>query len=52
MDFIERAVAGKIISRFKQKRVIAITGARQTGKTTLCKDIIPKAVNKSFKYYR
>jgi hypothetical protein len=51
MDYIERAVADKIISRFRQKRVIAITGARQTGKTTLCKNIIPKAVNKSFKYF-
>ena len=51
MDYIERAIADKIISGFQQKRVIAITGARQTGKTTLCKNIIPKAVNKSFKYY-
>ena len=51
MDYIERAIAGKIISRFQQKRVIAITGARQTGKTILCKNIIPKAVDKSFKYY-
>lgn len=51
MDYIERSITDKIISRFQQRRVIAITGARQTGKTTLCKNIIPAAVDKPFKYY-
>ncbi|RZD14251.1 MAG: ATP-binding protein [Candidatus Acidulodesulfobacterium ferriphilum] len=51
MDYIERSITDKIISRFQQRRVIAITGARQTGKTTLCKNIIPAAIDKPFKYY-
>ncbi|RZD16884.1 MAG: hypothetical protein EVJ46_01200 [Candidatus Acididesulfobacter guangdongensis] len=51
MDYIERSITDKIISKFKQRRVIAITGARQTGKTTLCRNIIPKTIGKSFKYY-
>ncbi len=51
MDYIRRSITDKIISRFKQRRIIAITGARQTGKTTLCKNIIPGVINEPIKYY-
>lgn len=34
MDYIRRDILDSILSRIKQDRVIVITGARQTGKTT------------------
>ncbi|MFO0792967.1 MAG: AAA family ATPase [Candidatus Brocadiaceae bacterium] len=36
MHYIKRTIPDGILSRLKQDRVIVITGARQTGKTTLC----------------
>ena len=51
MDYIKRSITHKIVERLKKRRVIAVTGARQTGKTVLCKNIIPSVTNKPYKYY-
>ena len=51
MEYIKRAVTDNIITRLKHRKIIAVTGARQTGKTTLCKNIIPSLLNSPFKYF-
>ena len=50
MDYIKRDILNSILSRIKQDRVIVITGARQTGKTTLCKSLITESLNLPFTY--
>lgn len=42
MDFLKRDIADIIVSRIGKDRLIVLTGARQTGKTTLCENILPK----------
>ena len=50
MDYIKRDILDSILSRIKQDRVIVITGARQTGKTTLCEYLITESLNLPFTY--
>ena len=50
MHYIKRTIFDGILSRLKQDRVIVITGARQTGKTTLCDNFIPESLNLPFTY--
>ena len=50
MDYIKRDILDSILSRIKQDRVIVITGARQTGKTTLCESLITESLNLPFTY--
>ena len=42
MDFLKRDISDIILSRIGKDSLIVITGARQTGKTTLCENILPK----------
>jgi predicted AAA+ superfamily ATPase len=51
MKYLKRAITNKIISRSMRRDVIVVTGARQTGKTTLCETIIPEALHSPFAYF-
>ena len=42
MDFLKRDITDILLSRIGKERLIVITGARQTGKTTLCENILPE----------
>lgn len=46
MEFIKRIISDKILEAFPFYSVIIITGPRQSGKTTLCKNLFP-----TYKYY-
>ena len=46
MNFIKRAISHKILDAFQYFSVIVITGPRQVGKTTLCRNLWP-----DFAYY-
>jgi hypothetical protein len=50
MNLIRRHIAARLIRRLEEDRVIVLTGARQTGKTTLCERIIPADMSRSFQY--
>ncbi|OGF58637.1 MAG: hypothetical protein A2Y62_11555 [Candidatus Fischerbacteria bacterium RBG_13_37_8] len=50
MKYLQRAITNKILSRMKLDQVIVLSGARQTGKTTLCVDMIPQFLNLPFTY--
>jgi len=50
MDYIKRDILDSIVPKIKQDRVIVITGARQTGKTTLCEYLITESLNLPFTY--
>jgi uncharacterized protein len=45
MDSIKRSILDTVISRLQQEHVVALTGARQTGKTTLCETQLPDLLN-------
>lgn len=51
MIYYKRNIADLIIERLSSERIIVLTGARQTGKTTLCEDIIPKVLKLSCSYF-
>ncbi len=51
MNYIKREIVDLIIKRFKSRNIISIIGPRQTGKTTLCKEILPSMIKKDFEYY-
>ena len=46
MEYVKRIISDKIIEAFPFYSVIIITGPRQAGKTTLCKNLFP-----DYKYY-
>lgn len=50
MEFVKRDILNVVLDRLRHDNVLAITGARQTGKTTLCESLIPKSLNKPFTY--
>jgi len=50
MDYIHRHITDNMTVRMKDEQIIALTGARQTGKTTLCEKEIPVAANLPFTY--
>ncbi|MBP1609737.1 MAG: ATPase superfamily-like protein [Acidobacteria bacterium] len=50
MDLIRRNLLNAIISRLEHERVIIISGARQTGKTTLCESQIPRHLDLAYTY--
>lgn len=45
MDYFKRNIAELILSRISKEHLLVITGARQTGKTTLCESILPDILN-------
>jgi predicted AAA+ superfamily ATPase len=51
MKIIPRKITEDILKRFKYRNIIAITGARQTGKTTLCRKILPELLPGNFEYF-
>ena len=50
MNYIQRDIANVLLSRIKNDRILVITGARQTGKTTLCENLLPGLLNLPFAY--
>ena len=50
MDLVRRSLLDSILSRMKHDRVVVLTGARQTGKTTLCEYQIPEETNLPYTY--
>jgi predicted AAA+ superfamily ATPase len=50
MDYIHRHITDNVTVRMKDEQILALTGARQTGKTTLCEQEIPAATNLPFTY--
>jgi len=50
MDNIKRSITDTIVARLNNDQVVALTGARQTGKTTLCETELPERLDLSFTY--
>ncbi len=50
MNSIKRSITDTIITRLNHEQVVALTGARQTGKTTLCEMQLPERLDRSFTY--
>jgi hypothetical protein len=50
MSYLQRSIANVLLSRIKKEQILVITGARQTGKTTLCENLLPELLNLSFTY--
>lgn len=50
MDSIKRSILDTVISRLQQEQIVALTGARQTGKTTLCEVQLPEQLNLPLTY--
>ncbi|MBV5305750.1 MAG: ATP-binding protein [Desulfobulbaceae bacterium] len=50
MDRIKRSITDTIVTRLNHEQVVALTGARQTGKTTLCEMQLPERLDLSFTY--
>ena len=50
MQIKTRKIFHYLCRRLLKDKLIILSGARQTGKTTLCKKILPKFLNKSFFY--
>ena len=50
MERIKRSITDTIITRLNHEQVVALTGARQTGKTTLCEMLLPERLDLSFTY--
>jgi predicted AAA+ superfamily ATPase len=45
MNRIKRTIIDTIATRLRHDTVVALTGARQTGKTTLCETQLPELLN-------
>ena len=41
-DMIEREIAGHLAKLFRQYPIVTVTGPRQSGKTTLCRQVFPE----------
>lgn len=50
MDIIKRSITDTIVKRLNHDQVVYLTGARQTGKTTLCEMELPERLDLSFTY--
>ncbi|OGR00350.1 MAG: hypothetical protein A2505_08465 [Deltaproteobacteria bacterium RIFOXYD12_FULL_55_16] len=50
MDSIKRSILDSVVTRLQHEDVIALTGARQTGKTTLCETQLPQLLELPFTY--
>lgn len=50
MDSIKRSIIDVIAARLKHQLVVVLTGARQTGKTTLCEILLPELLHLPFTY--
>lgn len=50
MTYIKRTITDAALSRLKQDYALVLTGARQTGKTTFCENILPSYLKLPFTY--
>jgi predicted AAA+ superfamily ATPase len=50
MDTIKRAITTNLTDRLQQNPIVALTGARQTGKTTICEKLLPEALHLPITY--
>lgn len=50
MTYIKRTITDASLSRLKQDFALVLTGARQTGKTTFCENILPPYLKLPFTY--
>ena len=50
MPIVPRHITKVVLSRLENESVLALTGARQTGKTTFCRDILPQSLQIPFSY--
>lgn len=50
MDSLRRSILDIIVARLKDELVVVLTGARQTGKTTLCELLLPELLHLPFTY--
>jgi predicted AAA+ superfamily ATPase len=50
MDYLKRSITDVLLSRINNEQMVVITGARQTGKTTLCENLLPKLLNLPITY--
>jgi len=50
MDTVKRSIIDTITTRLQQEGIVALTGARQTGKTTLCEELLPEFLDLPFTY--
>jgi len=41
MEYVERSITDILLSKINKEQIIVLTGARQTGKTTLCEYMLP-----------
>jgi len=51
MKTITRHISNIIEKRIKNRNIISVIGARQTGKTTLCRDILPENLGLDYRYF-
>lgn len=50
MNYVKRNIAELLLPKIEKEHIIAVTGARQTGKTTLCEEILPSLTNLAHSY--
>jgi predicted AAA+ superfamily ATPase len=50
MNYLRRSITDIILPRLNNDRIAVITGPRQTGKTTLCENILPGLLNFPYTY--
>lgn len=50
MNYLQRSITNVLLPRITKEKIIAVTGARQTGKTTLCENILPRLLNLQCEY--
>ncbi|MEW5948643.1 MAG: ATP-binding protein [Thermodesulfobacteriota bacterium] len=50
MPYIHRHIIDIMLPRMRQEQAIVLTGARQTGKTTLCECLLPRHLKRPFTY--
>jgi len=50
VDYIKRSILDLLLSRISKEHIIVLTGARQTGKTTLCEQILPRQLGLPLTY--
>lgn len=50
MDSIKRSIIDIVAAQLEHEQIVALTGARQTGKTTLCEVQLPELLNLPFTY--
>lgn len=50
MKYVKRNITNRILKGFDQYPVVALTGARQTGKTVLCEALLPRQMGLAADY--